>query len=115
MHCLQWLDSTNPDGTLSRRHDFTSRIPDGTLSRQHDFTRRIVSHVFDRLRARGFLFIQLEELLEDTIRGESEARGMNLRQLQGIDHEELLEDTIRGESEARDMNLRQLQGIDQEV
>ena len=85
------------------------------MSRRHDFTRRIVSHTFDRLRARGFLFIQLEELLEDTIRRESEARGMNLRQLQGIDQEELLEDTIRGESEARGMNLRRLPGIDHEV
>ena len=72
MHCLQWLDSINPDGALSRRHDFT---------------RRIISHIFDRLRARGFLFIQLEELLEDTIRGEIEARGMNLRHLQGLDQE----------------------------
>lgn len=63
------MDSTNPDETLGRRHDFT---------------RRIISRIFDRLRARGFLFIQLEELLEDTIRGEIEARGMNLRHLREL-------------------------------
>ena len=54
---------------------------------RHAFSRRTASYTFDGLRARGFLFIQLEELWAGTIRGEIEARGMNLRQLQEIDQE----------------------------
>lgn len=66
---------------------WTSLTKTGNWEEQHAFTRRTASYTFDGLRARGFLFIQLEELWAGTIRGETEARGMNLRQLQEIDQE----------------------------